>query len=92
LPKSQTRPVSQTIGIYQAKTHLSRLIDRVEAGETIIISRGGRPVAELRGLSTLTPAEAVERLRAFRDRHLRAVPLLKSGETVRDLVRRGHKY
>jgi prevent-host-death family protein len=85
--------MSQTIGVYEAKTHLSRLIERAEAGETIIISRAGRPVAELRGLHSMTPAEAVARIRSFRDRHLnRSVPLLREDETIRDLVRRGHKY
>ena len=85
--------MSQTIGIYEAKTQLSRLIDRVEAGETIIISRAGRPVAELRALTAVTPADAAERIRAFRRRHLnRDVPLLGEGETLRDLVRGGHKF
>lgn len=30
-----------------AKTHLSRLLQRVEAGETILLARGGRPIARL---------------------------------------------
>lgn len=33
--------------IHEAKTHLSRLIDRVEHGEEIVISRAGTPVAKL---------------------------------------------
>ena len=36
-----------TVNIYEAKTHLSRMIERVAAGEEIIISRNGRPVARL---------------------------------------------
>lgn len=36
-----------TVNIYEAKTHLSRMIDRVAAGEEIVISRNGRPVARL---------------------------------------------
>lgn len=36
-----------TVNIHQAKTQLSRLIERVCAGEEIIIARGGRPVARL---------------------------------------------
>lgn len=35
------------INIYQAKTKLSQLIDRVAEGEEIIIARNGRPVARL---------------------------------------------
>lgn len=35
------------INVYQAKTKLSELIDRAAAGEEIVISRHGRPVARL---------------------------------------------
>ena len=37
----------ETVNIHDAKTHLSRLIERVEAGEEIVIARAGRPVARL---------------------------------------------
>ena len=33
--------------IHEAKTHLSRILDRVEHGEEIVISRAGRPVAKV---------------------------------------------
>ncbi len=33
--------------IHEAKTHLSRLLDRVAQGEEIIIAKSGRPVAKL---------------------------------------------
>ena len=36
-----------TVNVYEAKTQLSRLLSRVEAGEEIIIARRGRPVARL---------------------------------------------
>jgi prevent-host-death family protein len=35
------------IGVFEAKTHLAELLDRVEAGEELVISRRGRPVARL---------------------------------------------
>lgn len=35
------------MNIHEAKTHLSRLLQRVEAGEEIVIANGGRPVARL---------------------------------------------
>ena len=35
------------ISLADAKAHLSELIDRVEAGETIVIVRRGKPVAQL---------------------------------------------
>lgn len=36
-----------TVTIHQAKTNLSRLIERASAGEEIIIARGSKPVARL---------------------------------------------
>jgi prevent-host-death family protein len=39
--------VQTTVNIYEAKTHLSRMVDRAAEGEEIIISRNGRPVARL---------------------------------------------
>lgn len=35
------------VNIHEAKTHLSKLLERVEKGETIVIARAGKPVAEL---------------------------------------------
>ena len=35
----------RTIGAYDAKTHLPRLLDEVAAGESITITKHGRPVA-----------------------------------------------
>jgi prevent-host-death family protein len=37
----------RTVNIHEAKTHLSRLVERVEAGEEVVIARAGRPVARL---------------------------------------------
>ncbi len=39
------------VNVHEAKTHLSRLLARVEAGEQIVIARAGKPVA------ILSPAE-----------------------------------
>ncbi len=43
------------VNIYAAKTHLSRLIDQVNAGEEIVITRHGRPVARLVSAGTAKP-------------------------------------
>jgi prevent-host-death family protein len=37
----------KAVDIDEARTHLSRLLERVEAGEEIIIAKGGRPAARL---------------------------------------------
>jgi prevent-host-death family protein len=36
-----------SVNVHEAKTHLSRLLERVEAGEEFVIARAGRPVARL---------------------------------------------
>ena len=35
------------VNVHEAKTHLSRLLEEVEAGDDVVISRAGRPVARL---------------------------------------------
>ena len=39
-----------TYNVHEAKTHLSRLLERAERGEEIVIARGGRPVAILKAI------------------------------------------
>ncbi len=56
-----------TVNVYEAKTHLSRLLARVEAGERIVISRAGRPIA------TLEP---------IRERPIKRVPGRDRGKVV----------
>ena len=40
-----------SVNVHEAKTHLSRLLERVAAGEEIIISKAGKPMAKLSPLS-----------------------------------------
>ena len=37
----------KTVNVHEAKTHLSRLLQQVEAGEEVVIARDGAPVARL---------------------------------------------
>lgn len=46
------------VGVFEAKTHLSRLLDEVAAGQTIYLTKHGKRVAELR------PPEASKRKKA----------------------------
>jgi prevent-host-death family protein len=47
------------VNIHEAKTHLSRLVERAEAGEEIVIARAGKPAARL------MPLAPVARVRRF---------------------------
>jgi prevent-host-death family protein len=44
-----------TVNVHEAKTHLSRLLERVEAGEEIVIARAGKPIARLVPLEPPAP-------------------------------------
>lgn len=47
--------MAKPVNIYEAKTHLSRLVDRAAAGEEIVIAKAGRPVARLVPLQEAPP-------------------------------------
>jgi prevent-host-death family protein len=76
------------VGAFEAKTHLSRLLDQVERGETIVITRHGRPVARL------TPVGG-----SSRDDRQRAIAQLKElrkgqtlgGLSLRELIDEGRR-
>ena len=42
-----------TVNIHEAKTHLSRLVDRAEKGEEIVIARAGKPIVRLERIAPL---------------------------------------
>ncbi len=60
--------VATTVGLFDAKTHLSELVERVERGESITITRRGLPVARLvpANVPKQSPAAAAERIRKLR--------------------------
>ena len=77
------------IGSYEAKTHLPRLLERVERGETFTITRHGRPVAILApvpGGARMTVDAAIEGLRAIRSEH----PL--GQVSIRELIEDGRRW
>jgi prevent-host-death family protein len=58
-----------TVGAFEAKTHLSALLDRVAAGEEVVITKHGKPVARLvaeRQVDRARAREAFEKLKALR--------------------------
>ena len=71
------------VNIHEAKTHLSRLVERVEAGEEIVIARGGRPVARLVPLRTRTEPRPLGILRG----RIRMAPDWDSPEVNEEIAR-----
>ncbi len=55
-----------TVTLAEAKTHLSHLLDQVETGEEIIITRRGQPVARISPVEK--PKHPVKTLAEFRSR------------------------
>ena len=77
------------IGAFEAKTNLSRLLRRVEAGEQFVITKHGRPVAELISFRPRDPDKvqaAIDDLKAFRKMHG------LDGLGVRDMIDEGRRY
>lgn len=77
------------IGAFEAKTHLPRLLRRVQTGERFVITRHGRPVAELIPFRTTDPDEvqaAIDDLKAFQATHS------LGGLSVRDMIEEGRRY
>jgi prevent-host-death family protein len=79
----------KTVGAFEAKTHLSELLDRVSKGETITITRHGVPAAMLvpvgPAAKKLTHREIVEGMRALRKR------TKPDGVTVHEMVGEGRR-
>jgi antitoxin (DNA-binding transcriptional repressor) of toxin-antitoxin stability system len=79
-----------SVGSYEAKTHLPELLERVKQGEKILITRRGTPVA----LLTQPPPKVgrdvrqiVEDMLAYRDRQNRTTGDL----TIRQMIEQGRK-
>lgn len=87
------------IGAYEAKTHLPKLLERIQKGERFVITKHGRPIAELVPVSrpdAQSVRPTIKGIRAFREtlrqRGVRLRNLLKKGETLRDLAHLEHRY
>ena len=82
-----------TVGSFEAKTKLAELLDKVEAGETVTITRRGTAVAQL---VPVRPAderqrqraliEEIKRWRVGKDRGA------KPGSTIPELIKAGRRY
>lgn len=80
----------RTVGSYEAKTHLPRLLDEVSKGEEIVITKHGVPVAKLvppDGKKRRSTEEVIRELREFRKGNF-----LGDDLTIRDLIEEGRRY
>lgn len=81
--------LSDTMGAYEAKTHFSELLERVEEGAEITITRHGTPVAKMVPIKRkTTPAERREAIDAMR-KLSRGLSL--GGLKIKDLIAEGRR-
>ena len=78
-----------TVGAYEAKTHLSKLLEKVEAGEEITITKHGAPIAKL--VPVKKEASAEERAAAIRRIQKLADGLSLAGLKIKDLISEGRR-
>ena len=82
-----------TIGTYEAKTHLTKFIERAERGETIIITRHGKPVARIAPPVDTAPARGHAELAAGFDRLRASVKRPPKGSPpLWTLKHEGHRH
>ena len=72
----------ESVNLADAKARLSELVERAAAGETVRITRRGKPVAQITAVETPRERIDLSALRALTD----AMPVQR--ESARDLVRR----
>ena len=77
-----------TVGAYEAKTHLPKLIERVMKGERITITKHGIPVAVLQpppSLKTAEPKKVIAELREFREKQS------LGGLSIKEMIEEGRR-
>lgn len=83
-----------TVGSFEAKTKLAELLDKVEAGETVTITRHGKAVAKL--VPAAIDAEERARRRALieeiKRRRVGWDKGAKPGSTIPELIKAGRRY
>ena len=80
----------ESVGSFEAKTHLPQLLERVAQGEEFTITKHGKPVARPVPAVPAEPEpdvrQVIEELKAFRDGNT-----LGEGGTIRDLIEEGRR-
>jgi prevent-host-death family protein len=74
------------VGSFEAKTHFSALVEAAEHGETVVITRKGRPVAQMGPVAPRSQENAREILDRILARQIRI------GIAVRELVEEGRRW
>jgi len=79
------------IGVYDAKTQLPRLLERVSRGERFLITKHGRPIAQLVPAAPETALDTEEIIRQMQEWQEQEGPTLGPGLTVCQLRQEGRR-
>lgn len=82
----------KTISLAEVKKNFSGLAAQVEGGATVVVTRRGEPILEIRPIALRTAKEAAASIKRFRERpgFDRSAPFLREGETLRQYAHRDH--
>ncbi len=80
----------ESVGAFEAKTHLSPLLDRVALGEEFTITKHGKPVARLIPATPPRPSPDLKQVLADL-KELSRGNILGEGLTIRDLIEEGRR-
>jgi prevent-host-death family protein len=80
------------IGVYDAKTQLPKLLDRVSRGERFLITKHGRPVAQLVPAAADAAVDVKKIIQQMQEWQEQEGPTLGPGLTVRELRETGRRF
>lgn len=78
-----------SVGVFEAQTHLGELLDRVERGESVIITRQGKPVAQL---VPTAPLQERNRAEVIRDLLEFGKGRKIEGMSIRAMIEEGRRF
>lgn len=80
-----------SVGSYEAKTHLPALLDRVARGESITITKHGKPVARLVPVQSEPGRDVGKSVRSMLEFRDKSGPVLGGDLSIRDLINEGRR-
>lgn len=78
-----------SVGVFEAQTHLGELLDRVERGESVTITRQGKPVAQL---VPTAPLQERNRAEVIRDLLEFGKGRKIEGMSIRAMIEEGRRF
>jgi len=81
----------RTVGLFEAKQKLSELVERASRGERIIITRRGKPAADIVPTQEKPDLQDIKEIFAGMERIRKRAKPLPPGVTIKDLIEEGRR-